>query len=600
MEDLNLIKNKTKNIIPTLFDSFRWGKKGYVFVHDIKGVCYYHIDKSKIGKNRWYLKRNGVYVLQKLIKAALKHPNGTYVTYEAFNPFGKKPIKKTSYIVYDKDLNLTIGSGVYLRDLKASLNKIEENKKIILKSLFIKFLVAFIISIIIMSLALYFVTKKIIKSFEIYNKKIFNLELEQKRKVCEDEITGMLKDKCLIQKFNEIKNDNLAVMVVDINSFREINELYGRKIGNEIIKIFAQKLKKSLKSTDLNGKGKVDEFVILLPYKDKSDVNKVARRLYEKLNTTLALSNGKEYVPSVRIGISFNKDDGNEFFDLMQKASYSAMEVKNKHIRIGLYDKKLDKKIIEYLEIKNDLANVIRKRKYRQFQIYYQPQIDKDGKLAGMEALIRWNHPQKGLIPPGKFLPIAINEGYIRDLDIIIMNKVIKQINKWLNKGYNPGVISCNVTMKTLESKDYMNIFKKKIRGVNVEYFGIEITEESVTESNDKVKEILNEIHNLGVSISLDDFGTGYSNLTKLKDLPLNKLKIDKSFIDGIPDNENDVKLTEIVINIGKILNLKLIAEGVENEIQKEFVIQRGVDYIQGYYYSKPLPPDAIEKKYFK
>ena len=600
IESKKSIIKKIKTLVPKIFDSFRWGKKGYVFVHDSKGVCYYHINKSLIGKNRWNLKRDGIFVLQKLTHEALKHPKGTYVSYKAYNPEGNKPIEKISFILYDKKLDLTIGSGVYLNDLKTSLNKIEKEKKELIHDLLMRLVIILLFSIFIMGVVLVIITRRIIHSFEKYNKTIFTLELEQKKKECEDEVTGLLKDKCLAKKFNEIKNNNLAVMVVDINSFREINELFDRETGNEILRIFAQKLKKSLKATDLIGKGKIDEFIILLQYKNKSDVNKIARRIYEKLHTTLTLSNGKEYVPSVRIGVSFNKDDGNEFFDLMQKASLSAVEVKNKYVRIGFYDKNLDKKMIEYLELKNDLANAIKKKKFKQFEIYYQPQIDKNEKLAGMEALIRWNHPQKGLISPGKFLPIAINEGYIRDLDIMVMDKVIKQINKWLNKGYNPGVVSCNVTMKTLESKDYMEIFKKKIKKVNVNYFGIEITEESVTKSNDVVKKILNEINDLGVSISLDDFGTGYSNLTKLKELPISKLKIDKSFIDGIPDNESDVKLTEIVINVGKILNLKLVAEGVENEVQKDFVIKRGVDYIQGYYYSKPLPSDAIEKKYFK
>jgi len=217
-----------------------------------------------------------------------------------------------------------------------------------------------------------------------------------------------------------------------------------------------------------------------------------------------------------------------------------------------------------------------------------------------MEALIRWEHPSRGLVSPGVFLPIAINEGLIKKIDIFVMEEVIKQINEWVSKGYNPGVVSCNVTMKTLENKNYLRIFKELLENVDVKYFGIEVTEESIAKENEKVRNVLSEIKKLGVSIALDDFGTGYSNLSKLKEMPIDKLKIDKSFIDGIPNDKSDVELTQIIINVGKILNFKLIAEGVETKEQKEFVITHGVDLIQGYYYSKPLPPEEIEKKYFR
>ena len=595
LENKKNIKEKIKNSIPILFDSFRWGKKGYIFVHDTKGKCFYHLDKSKIGKNRWNLKRNGRYVLQELTKEAIANPNGVYYEYLAFNPNGKKPIKKISFIVYDKDFNLTIGSGVYLNELQKSLNKIEKQKKKLLNELYTKLLTIIVASIIIMGITLYIVSSIIVKKFQGFSNQIAKLEIEKEKNRCIDSLTKFIKKDCMKEHFKKLKDENVAIIDIDINAFREINSLYGMENGDKIIYILAQRLRKSLKSVDIIGRGKIDEFIVMLKYNKKEDLDKIIKRIYNVLTKPIKLEK-ISYTPSIRIGIALNKKDSNSFLDLLNKASTAANSVKSEDIKIGFFDKSIEDKVKEYLQIKNDLTNAIEENKLEQFEIYYQPQIDRKDKLVGMEALIRWRHPKRGLISPGVFLPIAINEGLIKKIDMIVMQKVIAQVNEWLQKGYNPGIVSCNVSMKSLESKNYINKFKEQVKDVNTKYFGIEITEESLGKN---IKKVLDEVKNLGVSISLDDFGTGYSNLKKLKEFPIDKLKIDKSFIDGIPNDESDVALTKIIIEIGKILNMKLIAEGVENIQQKDFVFNNKVEFIQGYFYSPPLPADEIEKKYF-
>ena len=599
-ENKKFIKEKVKKEIPTLFDAFRWGKEGYIFVHDIKGVCYYHINKKLIGKNRWNLKRNGVYILQKLIKAALAHPNGTYVEYLAYNPNGGKPLKKISFIVYNKDLGLTIGSGVYLNELKKRLNNIENKKKKLLKILIYRILIFNVILFVIFGFISLLLAKAVFKRFQKYEEDLFILEIKQKEKECKDELTGLLNRKCLKKEFEKYKNQKIALIDINLNSFKNINEIYGKEIGDEVIKILAKKLKNVIKQKDILGKDKIDEFILLIKYNDKRDVHNLVKRIYNTLTRCIKIKSFEIY-PSIRIGVAFNGIDSKDFDDLLNKAAMSSYNAKNSDIKIAYYNAEIDEKLKKYLEIKNDLLKIISNDNFSQFEIYYQPQIDKNEKLAGMEALIRWHHPKKGFISPSEFLPVAINEGYIKKIDLWTIETVIKQINEWLKKGYNPGVVSCNVTMPQLESRDFINKLKKLIKkhNLNTKYFGIEVTEESIMQNIDTVTDTLFKIKELGITISLDDFGTGYSNFMKLKTLPIDKLKIDKSFIDGIPNNKNNVALTKIIIQVGKILNLKLIAEGVETKEQRDFVFENGVDYIQGYFYSKPLPKDEIEKKYF-
>ena len=599
-ENIENIKNEIKKDISVLFDSFRWGKKGYLFVFDTKGVCYYHINKKRIGKNEWNLKRKNIYIIRKLVKDAISHPKGTYVEYLAYNPLGK-PTKKISYVIYDKDWDLIIGSGVYIQDLNRQLHYIEEKKQYLIAMLFKKLLLFLTLLFIIVAYNAFVVSKKLIEGFKKYDKKILFLQKEKERKECLDELTKLLNRKCLKREFKKHRHEKIAFINIDINNFKNINELYGNSIGNEVIKIFSSKLKHILRGDDFIGKGKIDEFIIFLKYKEKSDIDKLAYRINRVLTKTLKFKD-IEIFPSVRIGIAFNKTDGDDFDDLVNKSSMSAYNVKNENVKIAFYNKEIDKKIKKYMEIKNSLIRMIHDKSFNELEVYYQPQIDKNGQLVGMEALIRWNHPIKGIISPGEFLPVAINEGMIKDIDLWTIKRVNSQIKEWLARGYNPGVVSCNVTMQQLEDEEFIKQLKKIIEkyDFNRGYFGIEITEESIMQDTKKVKDTLQKIKNLGIMISLDDFGTGYSNFIKLKTLPIDKLKIDKSFIDGVPDNKDDVALTEIIIQTGKILNLKLIAEGVEDERQKDFVFEKGVDYIQGYYYSKPLPAQKIEENYFK
>ncbi len=599
-ENRDNIKKEIKKNIKFLFDSFKLDKKEYLFVFDSKGVCYYHINKSFIGQNRWNFKRGDVYIVRKLIKAALSHPKGAYVKYMAYNPLGK-PTEKISFMAYDKNLDVAVGSGVYLEDLNKQLKQLTQKKQDLLLSLFEELLFFLTLLFIIIASSAYVFSKKLIKGFKKYDEKILILEQERAKKECFDELTNLLNRKCLKKEFENHKEEDLIIIDIDINNFKNINEIYGNHIADEVVKVFANKLKHILKKDDYIAKGKIDEFIIFAKYKRKEDADKLAYRINECLIKTIKFGD-VEVFPSVRIGIAFNKKDADNFDELVNKASMSAYNVKNETLKIAFYNKNIDEKIKKYMEIKNSLARMIKDKKFNELIVYYQPQIDKNNTLIGMEALIRWNHPIKGIISPADFLPVAINEGMIKEIDLWTIETVMIQIKKWLQSGFNPGVVSCNTTMVQLEDEEFVQKLQGLIKKYNFDtkYLGIEVTEESIMQNANQVEKTLQKVKNLGITISLDDFGTGYSNFTKLKTLPIDKLKIDKTFIDGVPNDKDDVALTEIVIQTAKILNLALVAEGVEDEEQKDFVFEYGVDDIQGYYYSKPLPSQKIEEKYFK
>jgi EAL domain-containing protein (putative c-di-GMP-specific phosphodiesterase class I) len=223
-------------------------------------------------------------------------------------------------------------------------------------------------------------------------------------------------------------------------------------------------------------------------------------------------------------------------------------------------------------------------------------------KLVGMEVLIRWNHPEFGIVSPFYFIPLAIEIGFIVEIDLWVMDTAMKQIKKWIDKGYNIGVVSCNLTVFQLEKGDFIVKLKEMFEKnqISPKYFGLEITEEGIMKDPENNIKLLKEIKNLNITLSIDDFGTGYSSFAYLRKLPIDKLKIDRTFIKDIPQNEDDKVITSSIIALAKQLKLKTIAEGVETEEQKDFVFSHGCDAIQGYYYSPPIPADEIEEKFLR
>ena len=215
-----------------------------------------------------------------------------------------------------------------------------------------------------------------------------------------------------------------------------------------------------------------------------------------------------------------------------------------------------------------------------------------------MEALVRWMHPTMGMIPPVKFIPLAETTGLIVEIDRLVMQIAMKQFVAWYKSGLNPGILALNLAMRQLNEDDFISYLLETMNKLQFrpEWLELEVTEGQMMSNPDISIKKLNKLYKLGIEIAIDDFGTGYSSLSYLKKLPLNKLKIDQSFVHDIPDDEDDVAIIKAIIALGRSLNLKLIAEGVETKEQKEFLLQESCDYAQGYFYSKPIHKEEMKK----
>ncbi|WP_039920177.1 putative bifunctional diguanylate cyclase/phosphodiesterase, partial [Sulfurimonas gotlandica] len=236
--------------------------------------------------------------------------------------------------------------------------------------------------------------------------------------------------------------------------------------------------------------------------------------------------------------------------------------------------------------------------KNEEFIVYYQAQVNGDtDTIIGMEALVRWQHPTMGLVSPAKFIPLAESTGLIVELDRYVMKTAMTQISKWYEEGLNPGVLAMNLAVKQLQKEDCIEVFQElvKVTQCRPEWLALEVTEGKIMTHPEKAIVILQKISDLGIELSVDDFGTGYSSLAYLKRLPIDKLKIDQAFIRDLPDDEEDAGITKAVIALAKSLNLKVIAEGVETQVQRDFLVENGCENIQGYFYSKPIPSDEFE-----
>jgi EAL domain-containing protein (putative c-di-GMP-specific phosphodiesterase class I) len=239
----------------------------------------------------------------------------------------------------------------------------------------------------------------------------------------------------------------------------------------------------------------------------------------------------------------------------------------------------------------------------KEFVIHYQSQINATtNTLVGVEALVRWEHPTMGLLPPDEFIPLAEETGMIVEIDQWVMSTAMKQISQWYKEGLNPGVLGLNLSIKQLDKTDFIQKVETCLKGNDFQskWLELEITEGQMMKRPEEVITKLNQISNLGIGISIDDFGTGYSSLSLLKRLPINRLKIDRSFIKDIPEDEEDVAIVKAIIALAGSLKLDLIAEGVETSEQRNFLMDHGCINIQGHYYSHPMPPEEIYETLLK
>jgi len=391
------------------------------------------------------------------------------------------------------------------------------------------------------------------------------------------------------------KNSKLALLFIDLDHFKEINDSLGHDIGDQVLQEVALKLRKTIRYEDTIARLGGDEFTVILEeLNEASDTSLIAHKILKVLSEPITINSNNLYVSS-SIGISIYPDDGEGTQNLIKYADSAMYKAKEEgRNNFQFYSVEMTELAVQRVAMETALRESL---KNKDFLVYYQPQIDATtNKLIGMEALVRWQHPTLGLISPDKFIPLAEATGLIIELDRFVMRTAMIQIATWYKQGFSPGTLAINLSVKQLQQKDFLDFVNLLMRECTCEtqWIEFEITESQIMVKPKEAIQILNQINTLGINLAIDDFGTGYSSLSYLKKLPINKLKIDREFIKNLPSDEEDVGITKAIIALAKSLNLNVIAEGVETEEQKEFLIQNGCNNIQGYIYAKPMRADKM------
>jgi predicted signal transduction protein with EAL and GGDEF domain len=370
----------------------------------------------------------------------------------------------------------------------------------------------------------------------------------------------------------------------------------GHKVGDKALKIVTQRLSQTLRKGDTLARLGGDEFsVIIEDLKEPQDASLLAEKILRLLAEPMSIDNHVFY-SGCSIGISLYPDNGDLPEDLLKYADAAMYNAKNEgRNNFQYYTSEMTERALERVMMETKLREGL---KNNEFVVFYQPQVDgRSGSLCGMEALVRWQSPELGLVSPAKFIPIAESTGLIVELDRHVMRTAMTQIARWYAAGFNPGVLAMNLAVKQLHQKDFFDFLEALINetGCKAEWLELEVTEGQIMIHPDEAIKILTRLSAIGVNLAIDDFGTGYSSLSYLKKFPINKLKIDRSFIKDLPEDEEDAAITRAIIALSRNLNLSIIAEGVETTEQHTFLIDNGCAHIQGYFYSKPLPTDEME-----
>jgi diguanylate cyclase (GGDEF)-like protein/PAS domain S-box-containing protein len=417
-----------------------------------------------------------------------------------------------------------------------------------------------------------------------------------------DSLTKLPNRTFFINKLNELLEQingeftKGAVLFFDLDNFKTINDTMGHNYGDKLLIYLAQKFKYWINEEDIICRLGGDEFIVLHPNTDESEVRSYAQSFLELFEEPCKIDGKRIYV-TVSMGIALYPKDGIDADTILKNADAAMYKAKDLgKNRFELFDQEIYLKLERKMRIERILRTAIEKD---EFLINYQPQYDaQNNHVFGFEALLRLINKDLGFISPLEFIPIAEEYGHITKIGQWVLKESCIQAVKWIEKGYKFKSISVNISSVDLQQLNFIDYIKEVIDSTGIEpnILELEITETVLMESLDTSIVILNQLMDMGIRIALDDFGTGYSSLSYLRKIPIKTLKIDKSFIDNITSSKKEESIINNIIQMAHSLDLKVIAEGVETKEQLSVLKKRKCDYIQGYYFSKPLPAVEIEK----
>lgn len=417
-----------------------------------------------------------------------------------------------------------------------------------------------------------------------------------------DMLTGLPNRTSLTQKLHQEINSakrfgiNLAVFFIDIDNFKTINDNLGHGVGDILLQKIAKKLAVCMREVDTVFRFGGDEFVIFCLLQKQEEINHIVQRISGTLLSSIKIGNN-DITVTVSIGISFYPKHGKHPSTLIKNADIAMYAAKNKGKNsYQIYNKFLIRNTRRAMLIQNALYKAIENK---EFFLVYQPIIDLNSEqIISLEALIRWKHPKMGLISPNEFIHLAEENGFIIQLGEWVLRKTCLQIKKWQNKRLRPVQVVVNVSGIQISKEDFIGTLNQILNetGINSSCLGVELTESALMLNKKTITNTLEQLMKMGIKISIDDFGTGYSSFSYLKNFPIDKLKIDQSFIRDCTTNKNGAAIVKAIIAMGHHLDLIVLAEGVETLEQLRLLQTLGCDEIQGYLYSQPLLPRDIQK----
>ncbi len=435
--------------------------------------------------------------------------------------------------------------------------------------------------------------KELETRFELLTSAIRNETAELEHQAYHDPLTDLPNRKLLNYRLqselfkNELSESKFVLLISDLDRFKKINDTLGHHVGDLVLQQAASRLYNSLRKKDTVARLGGDEFGMLLPDTDADSAKKIALKIvqifeepfiHEKQNLSVGISIGIVEFPTHGVDVNI----------LMQRADVAMYNAKKNNVGYELYESSEDTHSIGHLALESDLRLAINEKL---LLVYFQPKIDiVKNEIIGAEALVRWNHVERGFIPPDEFIPLSEQMGMISTLTEHIVDTALKNCAKWHKMGYQISV-SINISAHSLQDKKFPEFIIKAIRKYKLapKYCNLELTESAFMKDPYQAKEILNELRNFGLDISIDDFGTGYSSLAYLKQLPVSEIKIDRSFVMEMDDDKNDEVIVKITIDLAHNLGLTVVAEGVEEMRTLLKLRQLGCETVQGYLFSAPI-----------
>jgi diguanylate cyclase (GGDEF)-like protein len=388
---------------------------------------------------------------------------------------------------------------------------------------------------------------------------------------------------------------NFALLIINLDRFNEVNVILGHHIGDLLLQEISRRLATVLtRDSDTLARLGGDEFAILLQASDTQGAMVIVRKILDTQDQPILLE-GQEVIATGSIGIAIYPEHGDEINTLLRHADIAMNAAKHHNSGYALFDLNYVEQNQQHLSLLAELRQAIERN---EFVLYYQPKVAfASGAIGHAEALVRWVHPQRGMIPPDQFIPYAENIGYVRNITRWVIEEALRQRKQW-EEMQLPLMISVNISARDLMDSDLPKLFAELMvkYGASPHWLCLEITESAIMGDPKRALVILEELHNMGFKLSVDDFGTGYSSLAYLKKLPVSELKIDQSFVFHMAEDKNDATIVRSTIDLGHNMGLVVVAEGIEDKVTWDMLNAMGCDLAQGYYISKPMPAAALLK----